>query len=345
MRINGAVKYAYTGFCHSDLSDMQGRIKMRLPMAVGHECSGVVEAIGENVTRVKVGDHVVSTFMIPCGECPLCRSGHGNICATNMVYFGAGTLLDGTSRIRDAKGEVVYHGHFVSGFSSHTVAPEKGVVAIRKDMPLEWAALMACCVPTGWGSVNNVAKVRPGEAVAIWGLGGVGLNILRSARLRQANPLIAIDLEPEREALARELGATHFICNAGTDPIPLIQEITGGRGVAVAFEAIGDPGAVAQAWWSLGYRGRLACIGVMGDEESVQLPLQLMTFHEKTITGGLYGSISTHDDIPMLADMAMSGDMKLDKIVGGTFKIDQLNDIADRMAKRQLTGRWVCEWD
>ncbi len=339
------VKYAYTGYCHSDLSVATGRIKMTLPMAVGHECAGVVEAVGENVTRVKVGDHVASTWMIPCGDCPQCRTGHGNICEVNMAHFVAGTMLDGTSRIRDAKGDPVYHGNFVSGFSSHAVVPDSGVVAVRKDFPLEWAALMSCCIPTGWGSVTNVAKVQPGEAVAVWGMGGVGLNIVRAARARQANPLIAVDLEASRESLAREMGATHFICNSGVDPIPVIQEITGGRGVAVAFEAIGDAGAIEQAWWALGFRGRLAAIGVMPDEQKAQLPLQLMTFHEKVIMGGLYGSISTHDDIPKLADLAMTGEMKLDKLVAGKFKLEQVNDIAEQMEKRQLNGRWVCEWD
>ncbi len=177
-------------------------------------------------------------------------------------------------------------------------------------------------------------------------MGGVGLNILRAAQLPSGQPADRRrPRDPAARALARELGATHFICNADIDPIPLIKEITGGRGVAVAFEAIGDAGAVEQAWWSLGWPGTLACIGVMPDEQKAQLPLQLMTFHEKTIVGGLYGSISTLDDIPKLADLAMTGEMKLDKLVAGKFKLEQLNDIAEQMEKRQLTGRWVCEWD
>jgi S-(hydroxymethyl)glutathione dehydrogenase / alcohol dehydrogenase len=339
------VKYTHTGYCHSDLSVMKGRIQMALPMVAGHECAGVVEAVGPGVTKVKPGDHVASTWMIPCGDCPQCRAGMGNICSCNMQHFVAGTMLDGTSRIRDAKGEPVLHGNFVSGFSSYNVVPETGVVSVRKDFPLEQAALMSCCIPTGWGAVTNIAGVQPGDPVAIWGMGGVGLNILRAARMRQAHPIIAVDLEQDREDLARELGATHFICNSETDPIPVIQEITGGQGVAYAFEAIGDPGAIEQAWWALAFAGKLVVMGVTADGANVNMSLQVMPFHHKHIIGGLYGGISTHDDIPKLADIAMSGDMKLDKIVGGKFKLEEINDIAEKMEKRQLTGRWICEWD
>jgi Zn-dependent alcohol dehydrogenase len=339
------VKYAYTGYCHSDLSVMKGRIGIALPLVAGHECAGVVEAVGPHVTKVKVGDHVASTWMIPCGDCVMCRSGLGNVCVGNFPHFLAGTMLDGTSRITYAKGNPVLHGNFVSGFSDYTVVPETGVVPIRKDFPLEYAALMSCCIPTGWGSVTNLAKVQVGDSVAIWGLGGVGLNTLRAAKMRQANPLIAIDLEPSREALARELGATHFICNSTTDPIPVIQEITGGAGVDIAFECIGAAGALEQAWWALGMAGRMIVVGVMAQDEKAQMPLTFMPLQQKSMIGGLYGSISTLDDIPKLVDLAMTGDMKLDKIVAGKFKLEQLNDIAEQMENRQLQGRWVCEWD
>jgi Zn-dependent alcohol dehydrogenase len=338
------VKYAYTGYCHSDLSVAMGRIDIARPLVAGHEAAGVVEAVGPGVTRVKVGDHVASTWMIPCGDCPECRSGLGNVCTGNFPHFLAGTMLDGTTRLTDAKGDPVLHGNFVSGFSDYTVVPETGVVAIRKDMPLEWAALMSCCIPTGWGSVTNLANVQPGDKVAIWGMGGVGQNILRAAKMRQANPIIAIDLQESRHDVALKLGATHFICNAKDDPVPKIQDLTGG-GVDFAFEAIGDAGALVQAWWSLKMAGRLMVIGVMPQDQVAEMPLTFMPLQQKSIIGGLYGSISTHDDIPKLCDVAMTGEMKLDTIIEGKFKLEQLNDIAERMEKRELNGRWVCEWD
>ena len=338
------VKYAYTGYCHSDLSNAMGRIQMALPMVAGHECAGVVEAVGPGVTRVKVGDHVVGTWMIPCGHCPECRRGLGNVCTGNFTHFVSGTMLDGTTRMRDAKGKPVLHGNFVSGFSDCTVVPEGGLVPIRKDMPLDWAAIMSCCIPTGWGSVTKMANVQPGDKVAVWGLGGVGQNILRAAKMRQANPLIAVDLEESRREQALELGATHFICNAKDDPVPIIQELTGG-GVDFAFEATGDPGAIVQAWWTLAMAGRLMVIGIMPQDQVAELPLTFMALQQKSIIGTLYGSVSVQDDIPKLCDLAMTGEMKLDKIVEGKFKLEDLNDIAEKMEKRQLGGRWVCEWD
>lgn len=155
----------------------------------------------------------------------------------------AGTMLDGTTRFTDKNGESLRHCNFVSGFSSHSVVPEDGVIPTDKEFPLDIAALMSCCIPTGWGAVYNTANVKPGDSVAVWGLGGVGLNIVRAARMRQAYPVIAVDLEGAKEDLARECGATHFICNGKEDPVPVIQSLTG-HGADIVFEAIGDPGAI-----------------------------------------------------------------------------------------------------
>ncbi|MGD0486696.1 MAG: Zn-dependent alcohol dehydrogenase [Syntrophorhabdales bacterium] len=338
------IKYAYTGYCHSDLHLLLGEIPIAMPLVAGHECSGIVEDVGPGVTKVKKGDHVVGTWMVPCGECPACRRGMGNICSGSFKHFLAGTMLDGTSRLKDKAGKEVLHGNFVSGLSNYSVVPEGGVIPLRKDFPLEWACLMGCCVPTGWGTVTNTANIQPGDSVAIYGLGGVGLNILRAAVLRQANPVIAVDLEASKEQLAFEFGATHFICNANEDPVPKIQELTGG-GVQYAFEAIGDPGAIIQAYWSTGIGGRVIIPGITPFDQTTNLPLMLLPLHQKAIMGTLYGSISTHIDIPRLADLAMKFDFKLDKLVTKKFKVEQINDVADAMVKRQIQGRWVCVWD
>jgi Zn-dependent alcohol dehydrogenase len=338
------VRYVYAGYCHSDLHNLLGEIYMALPLVAGHECAGIVEEVGPGCTKIKKGDHVVGTWMIPCGQCPQCRRGMGNICSGNFKNFVEGMLLDGTSRIKDKDGKMVRHGNFVSGFSNYTVVPEGGLIPVPKEFPLEYACLMGCCIPTGWGSVTNGAKVQPGDSVAVWGLGGVGLNTLRAAVLRHANPVIAVDLEADKEDLATEFGATHFICNSKEDPVPRIQEITGG-GVDVAFEAIGDPGAIIQAYWSIGPGGKVVVMGITPADQTTNLPLQVLPFGNKSILGILYGMISTDVDIPKLTQMAMTQDLKLDKLVTNKFKVEDINDVAEKMHKRQIRGRWILAWE
>lgn len=338
------IRYAYTGYCHSDLSNILGNIQMTLPIVAGHEGAGIVEEVGPGCTKLKKGDHVIATWMIPCGQCPQCLRGMGNICSGTFEYFVNGMLLDGTSRLRDKNGQMVRHGNFVSGFSNYTVAPEDGLIPIPKEFPLEYACLMGCCIPTGWGTVTNCAKVQPGDRVVVYGLGGVGLNILRACVLRHANPVIAVDLEESKEDLAKEFGATHFICNAKEDPVPKVQNLTGG-GVDFAFEAIGDPGAIVQAYWCTAPAGKVVVAGITPHDQTTNLPLQILPFGNRSILGNLYGMISTHVDIPRLTTMAMTHDLKLDKLVTNKFKLEDINNVADKMEKRQIRGRWVCSWD
>jgi S-(hydroxymethyl)glutathione dehydrogenase/alcohol dehydrogenase len=238
----------------------------------------------------------------------------------------------------------VRHGGFVSGFSDYAVVPEAGLIPIPKEFPLEWACLMGCCIPTGWGAVFNAAKVAPHQSVAIFGAGGVGCNTIRAAALALAYPIIAVDLEESKEALAREFGATHFICNSKEDPVPKIQELTGG-GVDVAFEVVGDPGSIVQAYWSLAVAGKLCLTGVCRADQQTSLPLIWMPFKQRSIMGHLYGNITTHVDIPKFVDMASRHDMKLDKLITDRFKLEDINDVADKLEKRQIKGRWILAWD
>jgi S-(hydroxymethyl)glutathione dehydrogenase / alcohol dehydrogenase len=337
------IKHHYTGFCHTDLHQMLGELNVGLPMVIGHETAGVIEDVGPGVNKVKIGDHVVSNFIVACGKCPECLKGLSNLCSGNLNSFLEGSMLDGTSRLRDKNGGYIKHGLYVSGFATHGIMPEEGVVPIRKDMPLEQACLMACCVPTGWGTVANIANVKPGDSVVVYGLGGVGLNVLRAAALRQANPLIAVDLEAEREKMAFDFGATHFINSSKEDPVTRIKDIVG-SGADIVFEVIGDPGAIIQAYWSTGKAGKLVIAGVTPQEETTNLPLFRLPSHQLSILGGLYGSIATHTDIPKLIDLSMRGDLKIDQLITKIFKLHEINDVAEAMIKRQITGRWVCNF-
>jgi Zn-dependent alcohol dehydrogenase len=339
------VKYVYCGYCHSDFSQMTGGLPGPLPVVAGHEAAGIVEEVGPGVTKVKKGDHFVGTFSISCGKCFQCLSGKPNLCSAGNPALLQGTMLDGTTRYKDSKGKPVSHCLFLSGFSTHGIVPEAGVIPIAKDLPLDQACLLGCCVPTGWGTVTNIANVKPGNSVAVFGLGGVGLNVLRAAVLRKAYPVIAVDFEESKESLAYEFGATHFICNAKEDPVPKIHALTNG-GAQIVFEAIGDPGAIVQAWWSSGVNGKVVVPGLTPLDQTTPLPLFLLSLHQKSLLGSVYGDVSAALDIPHLARMAADPDvLKLDKMVTSKFKLEQINDVVDAMAKRQIRGRWVCELD
>jgi len=337
------VKTAYTGYCHSDFSFIKGYFKFPIPLVLGHEASGVVADVGPGVTSVKKGDHVVGAWMCPCGECPECVSGQGHICRRGHETHGTGGLMDRTSRLKDSKGNRLNHQTFVSGFAEYMVLPEVGTIKIRDDMPLDQACFLGCCVPTGFGAVYNAAGVKPGDSVAIWGMGGVGLNVVWGAKLREAYPIIAVDLEGSKEPIAREFGATHFINNSKEDPVPIIQKLTNG-GANYCFEAIGDPGAITQAWWSLGLAGTLIQIGITPEEAMTKLPLAYTPVHCKGMRGTLYGNVRTHIDIPTFADMAMKGSFDLAKLITKKFKVEEINKVTEAMEKRQIIGRWVCEW-
>jgi S-(hydroxymethyl)glutathione dehydrogenase/alcohol dehydrogenase len=350
------VKTAYTGFCHSDWSAISGWLFFPIPIVIGHEASGVVMDVGPGVTSVEKGDHVVATWMIACGHCPECTSGQGHICRTSHGIHTKGGLWDGTSRLTDADGNRLNHQTFVSGFAEYMVIPEQGAIKIPRDFPLDQACFIGCCVPTGYGAVYNVAKVKPGNSVAIWGMGGVGLNVVRGAKLRGAHPIIGVDLKGSKEEIARECGATHFINSSKEDPVEVVQLLTGGEkmddgtieggGVDFSFEVIGDIGAIQQAYWALGFGGKLIQVGIPPMESRTELPLTLTPPHNRNILGTLYGNVRTHHELPAIVDQIARGEyMDLNKIITKKFRIDEINDVYNAMAEHNIIGRWVCEWD
>ena len=338
------VKTSYTALCHSDLSMITGDIPFPMPLVVGHEASGIVEDVGPGVTTLKKGDHIVAAWMLPCWKCPECRSGRPYICRMTDELNGAGGLADKTSRLTDEKGNRLNHELLVSGFAEYMVLPEDGAVKIRDDLPLDHACLLSCCAPTGFGAVYNGAGVKPGESVAIWGMGGVGLNVVNGARLRSAYPIIGVDINKEKEEIARKFGVTHFIDNSKDDPVPIIREITEG-GANYCFEAIGEPGAITQAYWALGIGCKLITIGVTPMEKLTELPLAFNPLHCKVIEGIIYGNIQPHRDIPKFANMAMMGELPMDKLISRKFRIEEINEAVEAMKKNAIVGRWVCEWD
>jgi len=338
------VKTMYTGWCKSDYVVVSGRIKMPLPMVIGHEAAGIIEDVGPEVTSVEKGDHVAAVWSSSCGKCKMCASGRETLCLTYTPLLGKGTLLDETSRLSDKNGETLHHDFFVSGFAEYMVLPEMNAIKLRKDLPLDQACFLSCCMPTGFGAVYNTADVKPGESVAVWGVGGVGLNVIQGAKLRGANPIIAVDLEESKKSIALEFGATHFIDSSKEDPVPKVMEITKG-GADVIFEATGEGGSIAQLYWAMAVAGRHIQIGVHDASEMVSMNFTFTPGSHRQMIGCNYGDVRVHQDLPILADMVMDGKYNLSNLITKKFKLEDINEAYEGTAKRKIIGRWVCAFE
>ena len=341
------VKMLACGFCHSDLSVWQGYIPQDVPMVPGHEACAVVEKIGPGVTKLKPGDRVIGCWMVPCGHCFQCRRGHPNLCDTSKVFFQNGSLLDGTSRLTDKNGKRVGLGSFIAGFATHSVMPDIGAIKVPDHikLPPEQLCQLGCSVATGWGSVVNVAKAREGNSIGIWGCGGIGLNAIRFAALRNCNPIVAVDLEKSKRAIAMEFGATHFIDSSKNDPVSIIKELTGGEGLEFAIEAIGDPGAQVQAWYAIRSNGMVVAIGVAPINSVTNIPMFYAPLHAKTIKGTCYGEAHPTEDLPSLMEVMNTGLLKTDKLITKTIKLEEIGKAQKALLNREVIGRWVIKYD
>jgi Zn-dependent alcohol dehydrogenase len=341
------VKMLACGFCHSDLSVWQGHIPQDIPMVPGHEACAVVEKVGPGVTTLKPGDRVIGCWMVPCGECFQCRQGHPNLCDTSKVHFQEGNLLDGTSRLKDSRGRRVGMGSFVTGFATHSVMPEIGAIRVPDHikLPPEQLCQLGCSVATGWGAIVNVAHAREGTSIGVWGCGGIGLNAIRFAALRNCWPIVAVDIEASRRDIAMEFGATHFIDCSKVDPIPVIQELTGGAGLEFAIEAIGDPGAQVQAWYAIRANGSVITIGIAPIDSTTPFPMFYAPLHAKSIRGTLYGETHPTEDLPVLMEVMNSGLLKTDRLVTRTVRLEDLDEVKRAMLAREVVGRWVIKYD
>ncbi len=285
------------GICHSDLHVMTGHLSAPLPAILGHEGAGIVADVGAGVTSVRPGDHVIPLWRYSCGECEYCNGGRPALCPAGTEIRWSGRLLDGTSRFK-LDGQEIKHFAGVSSFSNYTVLPEKAVLKIPDDIPLERAALLGCAVITGVGAVVNAAQVRPGRTVAVFGTGGVGINVVQGAALAGAEKIIAVDLLESRLEHAKRFGATHAVNASAGDPVEQIRDLTGGRGVDYAFEVVGLPITMRQAYDSLAKRGVAMVVGVTPTTAEVTIPSLSLVFEERVLTGSLYGSAAPKTEIP-----------------------------------------------
>jgi S-(hydroxymethyl)glutathione dehydrogenase/alcohol dehydrogenase len=312
------VKMQATGVCHSDLSIINGTIRWKLPSVLGHEGAGIVEQVGEGVTQVKPGDHVVLSFVPNCGECFNCLRAEPHLCRQNKPHGG---LLDGTSRVR-MNGQEIAVMSFLGNMAEYCVVPEACVVAIDKRYDFKAAALVGCGVTTGVGAAIKTAEVKPGSTVAVFGCGGVGLNVIQGARIAGAAKIIAVDLSVEKMQMARAFGATDNVSGGG-DSVKEILNMTGGIGVDYAFEVVGNGKLVEACVKATRANGTTVLVGVGRSDDRFSFNAMILPFTAKTIKGCMYGSANFKVDFPMYLDLYQQGRLDLDRLITRTYSIDE----------------------
>ena len=327
------VEIKATGVCHTDAFTLSGADPEGIfPSVLGHEGAGVVVEVGAGVTSVAVGDHVIPLYTPECRNCKFCLSGKTNLCQAIRATQGQGLMPDGTSRFRDAAGGELRHYMGTSTFANYTVVPEIAVAKIRPDAPFEAACLLGCGVTTGIGAVLFTAKVRPGDNVVVFGLGGVGLSAIQGARIASADKIIGVDTNPRKKALAERLGMTHFVNPAEVqgDLVPYLVDLTGG-GADFSFECIGNVATMRQALecchkgW-----GQSVIIGVAGaGQEIATRPFQLVT--GRVWRGSAFGGARGRSDVPKLVDWYMEGKIQIEPMITHRRKLDAINEAFELM--------------
>jgi alcohol dehydrogenase len=323
------VKIGAAGLCHSDLSVINGDRPRPTPMALGHEAAGVIEALGEDVSDLAVGDHVVMVFMPSCGHCMPCAEGRPALCEPGAVANGAGTLLSGARRLQ-CDGVDVHHHLGVSAFAEYAVMSRRSVIKIDPALPLHEAALFGCAVLTGVGAVVNTARLQPGQTAAVIGLGGVGLASVLGAIASGARQIVAIDLADDKLGLARQLGATDTVNAQAEDAAEQIRALTGG-GVDVAFEMAGSARAMELAYKITRRGGMTVTAGLPPPNATFALPLVNLVAEERTVMGSYIGSCVPTRDIPRYIGLYQRGRLPVDRLMSGRLTLDEINQGFDRL--------------
>jgi S-(hydroxymethyl)glutathione dehydrogenase/alcohol dehydrogenase len=326
------VRVAAAGVCHSDLHLAEGHLgEGRWPMVLGHEGAGVVEQVGPEVRAVAPGDRVAFCFVPACGACRFCVAGKANLCAPAAKASWAGTLLDGTSRLRTAAGRTIQHFNFVSCFAERAVMPVGAVVRVPDGLELWRAALLGCGAVTGFGAVRNAARVAPGDSVCVIGCGGIGLQIITAARLAGAHPIVSVERDAGKRELAVAHGAAEAVDPAATDTVAAVRTLVRG-GVDHAFEAVGLPVTIRQAWDVLRPGGTAVVVGIAPQGVEVAVPaLELLS--EKALKGSYYGSGDPAAHLRELAALAAEGAFSVDDVVSHVTDLDGIDDAFARMRR------------
>jgi Zn-dependent alcohol dehydrogenase len=325
------VRMAASGVCHSDLSIQNGTIMSPTPVILGHEGAAVVEEVGEGVTGLAPGDHIVISWVAQCGSCFFCTRNQAHLCEQANVAMATGGLLDGTTRFT-SQGSPLYQMAASGTFSEVSIIPAISAVKIPKDVDMKVAALIGCGVLTGTGAAMNTADIRRGDVVAVVGCGGVGLNVIQGARIMGAGEIIAVDMNETKLQMAKEFGATVSVNASQGDPVSQVMELTAQRGADVAFEVIGLQQTIDQTITMTRRGGQAILVGVPRMDAVVNVPAFFgVVLAEKTIKGCWYGSSDVQRDVPKLIDLYKKGELKLDELISRTITLDGVNEAFDAM--------------
>jgi NDMA-dependent alcohol dehydrogenase len=320
------VQLAASGLCHSDEHLVTGGTPVEKPVLGGHEGAGIVTKVGPGVVGLEEGDHVVTAFIPACGQCPPCSSGHQNLCDLGAFLLGGKAIADGTNRVT-ARGQGVATMCLLGTFSPYITVHQASVIKIEKDIPLEKAALVGCGVTTGWGSATRVADVRPGETVAVMGIGGVGINAVQGAAAAGAKRIIAIDPVAWKREQAQEFGATDVFASA-EEAVGGINEMTWGRMAEKAIITVGHIKGehVEEAMNLIGKGGRVVVTG-MGDAADMDVKLNLFAFTllQKDLQGAIFGGANPRFEVPFLLSQYREGKLNLDDLTTTTYRLEDIN--------------------
>jgi Zn-dependent alcohol dehydrogenase len=317
------VRLAATGICHTDLSVLRAALPYPPPVVLGHEGAGVVEEVGAAVTQLAPGDHVVLSSIPHCGRCAYCRAGHHHLCEAGLQ-----AAMSGQQIAFEKDGADIAHFCGLGSFATRTIVDATAAIKIDDDIPLKRACLVGCGVITGVGAVLNTARVQPGETVAVFGCGGVGVNVIQGAAIAGAARIIAVDVVDKKLEWAKTFGATDALnvrsCT-GDDASEQVRALVGGLGVDVAFEAIGNPDVMRQAFLSTRRGGKAVVVGVAPFGVEVALPAAMLPLEERSLVGSLYGSAFMPRDVPRLLELYRRGKLKLDELVSRELALDEIN--------------------
>ena len=328
------VRMVASGVCHSCLHAADGSWQnVPMPIVLGDEGAGVVDGVGPGVQTLNVGDHVILSWAPTCGRCHYCVIGRPNLCEQRRP--GQGVLPDGSTRM-SLGGRPVYHYGHVATYAAVTVVAESSAIAIDKTMPLDRAALIGCSVMTGVGAVINTAAVPPGASMAVFGIGGVGLNVVQGGAMIAAQPIVAVDVIAAKLDQARALGATHAIDASKEDPVAEIRRITR-RGADFTFVAVGDTRAIGQAADALAPGGTCVVIGVPATGAMLPLDVRPLVTGERVIRGSSYGSARTREDLPRLVELYRGGRLKIDELITRRYGLDEANEAFRALAAGELS--------